>query len=171
MDEQDKAAAFCAAEFPRLVRGLSFYVGSQALAEELAQEALLRACTRWEHVRQLDMPGAWCRRVAMNLANSHLRRRRLERRMQHRLVEREPYEPPDSTTAIAVRQAVAALPVRQRTAVVLRFIYDLPVDGTAAEMGLSPGAVKSLTKRGVATLRAQLGEPVGAQLHLEDDDV
>ena len=162
--------AFCAAQFPRLVRGLTFYVGSQPLAEELAQEALLRACDRWEHVRDLDAPGAWCRRVAMNLATSQLRRRQLERRTRRRLATADHYDDPDTAAALVVREAVADLPVRQRTAVVLRFVHDLSVRDTADEMGLSDNAVKSLTKRATATLREQLGEPVHLSGHLEDDD-
>lgn len=162
--------AFCAAQFPRLVRGLTFYVGSQPLAEELAQEALLRTCDRWEHVRGLDAPGAWCRRVAMNLATSHLRRRQLEWRTRRRLVAADHYDDPDTAAAIVVRETVADLPARQRTAVVLRFVHDLSVRATADEMGLSDDAVKSLTKRATATLREQLGEPVYLAGHMEDDD-
>jgi RNA polymerase sigma factor (sigma-70 family) len=171
VSDKDSAVAFCAEEFPRLVRGLTFYVGSQALAEELAQEALLRACARWERVGGLDSPGAWCRRVAMNLANSHLRRRRLEQRTLQRLAERTIDESTDPTTAIVVHQAVATLPVRQRKAVILRFLYDLPVDATAAEMDVSVDAVKSLTKRAVARLRQQLGDSQLSPLRQEADDV
>lgn len=171
MNDHEHAVAFCAAEFPRLVRGLTFYVGSQALAEELAQEALLRACSRWEHVGQLDRPGAWCRRVAINLANSQLRRRRLERRTRHRLFERNGYTNPDTAMAIVVQQAVAALPSRQRAVVVLRLVYDLSVQDVAAEMGVSVDAVKSLTKRAVATLRAELSDRVPALGRQEVDDV
>lgn len=171
MNDHDRAVEFCAAEFPRLVRGLTFYVGSQALAEELAQEALLRACARWEKVGQLDRPGAWCRRVAINLANSQMRRRRLERRTRHRLFEGDGYTDPDTATAVVVQQAVAALPVRQRTVAVLRLVYDLSVQDTAAEMGVSVDAVKSLTKRAVATLRSELRDPVPALDRQEVDDV
>ena len=171
MNEHDRAVAFCAAEFPRLVRGLTLYVGSQALAEELAQEALLRACSRWEHVEQLDRPGAWCRRVAINLANSQLRRRHLERRIRHRFVEPDGYTDPDTATAIDVQQAVAALPSRQRTVVVLRLVYDLSVQDAAAEMGVSADAVKSLTRRAVSTLRAELSDAMPAVGRQEVNDV
>lgn len=40
-------AAFCEREYPRLVGTLSLYCGDVLLAEELAQEALARACSRW----------------------------------------------------------------------------------------------------------------------------
>ena len=171
MNDHDRAVAFCAAEFPRLVRGLTFYVGSQALAEELAQEALFRACSRWEHVGELERPGAWCRRVAINLANSQLRRRRLERRTRHRLFEGDAFTDPDTATAVVVQQAVSALPARQRTVVVLRLVYDLSVQDVAAEMSLSVDAIKSLTKRAVATLRDELSDPVPVLGHQEVGDV
>ncbi len=154
------AAAFCAAAYPQLVGALSLYVGDRFLAEELAQEALLRACREWPKVSALDSPGGWTWRVATNLANSHFRRRRVARRAQRRLeasVESS-YADPDGGTAIEVRRAVAALPERQRAAFVLRHVQDLTVEETAAQMGASADAVRSLTKRATAMLRDQLGD-------------
>jgi DNA-directed RNA polymerase specialized sigma24 family protein len=46
------------------------------LAEELAQETMVRVARDWEKVSRLDAPGAWAYRVAMNLARSHFRRAR-----------------------------------------------------------------------------------------------
>jgi RNA polymerase sigma factor (sigma-70 family) len=62
-------------------------------------------------------------------------------------------EPADVTDALAVRAAVAALPPRQRAAVVLRYFADLSVDQTAAVLGCAPGTVKSLTSQAIASLR------------------
>lgn len=154
------AAAFCAAAYPQLVGALSLYVGDRFVAEELAQEALLRACRQWPKVSGLDSPGGWTWRVATNLANSHFRRRRIARRAQRPLEAgtEASYVDPDGGDAVAVRRAVAALPERQRTAFVLRHVQELTVEETAAQMGASPDAVKSLTKRAAATLRNRLGE-------------
>lgn len=153
--KRDAASAFCAVEYPRLVGSLTLYVGSQAVAEELAQEALLRAFRRWEYVHRLDAPSAWVWRVAMNLANSHFRRRGAERRARSRLRHeaRAADESHDAAGAIAVRRAVACLPERQRAAVILRYFLDLPVQETARRMDASADAVRSLTKRAVAALR------------------
>jgi DNA-directed RNA polymerase specialized sigma24 family protein len=63
----------CATEYQRLVGTLTLYCGSHAVAQELAQEALIRVCQHWNRVRRLQNPGAWANRVAMNLANSHIR--------------------------------------------------------------------------------------------------
>lgn len=157
----DDAAAFCAREYSRLVRGPSLHVGDRFLAESLAQEALLRACRRWEHVRELEAPGGWTWRVALNLANSGFRRQRVARRAQSRLQDRHQavHHDADSADTIAVRAAVAALPRRQRSAIVLRYFLDLPVADAAAAMGCSSDAVRSLTKRAVAALRDVLAEP------------
>jgi DNA-directed RNA polymerase specialized sigma24 family protein len=82
---RDDASAFCAAIYGRLVGGLALYVADRAVAEELAQEALLRTFARWDHVRALDTPEAWTWRIAMNLATSTFRRRSAERRARRRL--------------------------------------------------------------------------------------
>lgn len=160
------AVAFCSEEFPRLVAALGLYVGDEAVAEELAQEALLRACRRWERVSQLESPGGWTWRVARNLANSHLRRRQAERRARSRLGSREhASDDRDVAGTHAVRRAVAGLPKGQRQVLVLRYFLDWSVEATATELGMSADAVRSLTKRAVAALREELvsGERETAQ--------
>lgn len=154
------AAAFCAATYPQLVGALSLYVGDRFLAEELAQEALLRACRQWSKVSALDAPGGWTWRVATNLANSHFRRRRVARRAQRRLEASTDvsYVDPDGGDAVEIRRAVAALPERQRNAFVLRHVQELTVEETATRMDTSVDAVRSLTKRATATLRGQLSD-------------
>lgn len=64
-------AAFCQREQARLVGMLDLYLGDLGTAEEIAQEALLRACEHWEKVVDMRDPGAWLRTVAMNLARCH----------------------------------------------------------------------------------------------------
>lgn len=159
------AARFCADEYPQLVRALSLYVGDAYVAEEIAQEALLRACRLWSKVADLESPGGLTWRVATNLANSHLRRQRVARRARRRLAGQTEtvHRDPDGGDAVAVRRVVAALPERQRAALVLRHVQELTVEQTAERMGCSTDAVRSLTKRATATLRDQLGDvqPVG----------
>ena len=156
---------FCHRVRPRLVGTLSLLCGDGDAAEELAQETLARVWLRWSRVRELGEPvaTAWTYRVAINLANSWVRRRMAERRARARLAAGTHIDP-DPADAVAVRQAVAALPRRQRTALVLRYYADLPVGEVAALMGCAPGTVKSLTSKALAALRRvegmQLAEEV-----------
>lgn len=161
MGDGSDAVAFCAKEFPRLVGALGLYVGDEAVAEELAQEALLRACRRWERVSRVESPGGWTWRVARNLATSHLRRWQAERRARARLSTRERVSErtADAAEAQAVRRAVARLPERQRQVLVLRYFLDWSVEATASELGASADAVRSLTKRAVAALRVEFNSP------------
>lgn len=149
---RDDASAFCAAIYGRLVGGLALYVADRAVAEELAQEALLRTFARWDHVRALDTPEAWTWRIAMNLATSTFRRRSAERRARQRLEPITEARDEDQTDQIAVRRAIGQLPKRQRMVLVLRFYLELSVAETAAQMNATDDAVRSLTKRAVAAL-------------------
>ena len=149
---------FCREQHPRLVGILSLYIGDAAVAEELAQEALLRAARHWDRVRSLDAPGGWVYRVAINLANSHFRRRRVERRVARRLQATATASVLATADQLAVRQAVAGLPRRQREVVVLRHLEDLSVADVAALLQVTHDAVMSLTKRAMAALRSQLVE-------------
>jgi RNA polymerase sigma factor (sigma-70 family) len=156
--------AFCREIHPQLVGALTFYVGDQAVAEELAQEVLVRIWQHWAEVGTYTSPRSWAFRVAYNLANSGLRRRAAERRARARLDAPAAVDVDGGAWAdrIAVRVAVAALPDRQRAAVVLRYFAGLPVDETAAAMGCPDGTVKALTSRAVARLRTVLGDAVDA---------
>lgn len=165
--EDDDFTFFCMREHPRLVGSLTLYCGRIDVAEELAQEALARACLGWPRVRLMSSPGAWVHRVAMNLANSWFRRLSVERRARQRQHQRDAPEDTDTAERMAVRAAISRLPRRQRMAVVLRYYLDLPVAETAAEMQCAEGTVKALTFKGLAGLRSQLEEREGAS-HVAD---
>ncbi len=170
MEAPHDLVVFCDREYPRLVGALDLYIGDLLVAEELAQEALVRASQRWSRVSQLDSPGGWTYRVALNLANSWFRRRAAERRARSRIMDHPAvHHDPDGADRAAVRAAVAALPEQQRTALVLRYYLDLSAGEVADRLGTTPGAVRASTKRAVAALREQLG-PDAPDLQ-EDDDV
>jgi RNA polymerase sigma factor (sigma-70 family) len=149
-------AAFCRVQHPRLVGLLSLYCGDALVGEELAQEALARACRDWSKVRRLQRPEAWATRVALNLANSHFRRRRYERRARERLGAGavRGTEPADAAAAVALRRALLVLPQRQRGALVLRYYSDLPVTEIAEMLECPVSTAKSHIRRGLARLRA-----------------
>lgn len=155
---EDDRVAFCEREYPRLVGSLTLYVGDRDLAVELAQEALARACQHWRRVGRMGSPGAWVHRVGINLANSVFVRRRAERSALHRCrSSAEVTMDEDGTVALVLREAVAALPKRQRAAVVLRFYADLTVAEVAELMGCAEGTVKALTHQGIGNLRKTTG--------------
>jgi RNA polymerase sigma factor (sigma-70 family) len=156
--------AFCVEIHPQLVGALTFSLGDQAVAEELAQEVLVRVWQHWDEVGAYASPRSWAFRVAYNLANSGLRRRGAERRARARLGAPTDVDVDGGAWAdcLAVRDAVTALPHRQRTAVVLRYFVGLSVDEAAAAMACPDGTVKSLTHRAIAQLRTVLGDAVDA---------
>lgn len=147
--------SFCRDQYPRLVGMLGLYCGDRAVAEELAQEALTRACRDWGRVRTKGDPAAWIRRVAINLTNSYFRRKLAERRATARLEsQRLPATEPDPTAAIGLREAIAKLPRRQRTAVILHYYLDMPFSEVADFMGVPQSTAKSLSGRAIRRLRA-----------------
>lgn len=166
-DDPTGVIGFCHRVRPRLVGTLSLICGDGDTAEELAQETLARVWRHWSRVRELGEPlaTAWTYRVAINLTNSWLRRRVAERRARARLGAQAAgaHIDPDPADAVAIRRAVAALPRRQRTALVLRYYADLPVAEVAALMGCAPGTVKSLTSKALTALRKVEGLHVAAE--------
>lgn len=158
--------AFAEDSYARLVGTLVLYCGEVEIAEELAHDTLVRAQERWDDVSQMDAPGAWLHRVAVNLANSYFRRRLAERRAVNRAsIQRVGRHVPDPDAALLVRRAVAGLPPRQREAVILRHFHDLPVVGAAETMGITAGSMKQLTHRALTSLRQDPG--VGSMLTQE----
>ncbi|MDP8927537.1 MAG: RNA polymerase sigma factor [Actinomycetota bacterium] len=172
-DERAEMEAFCADAFPRLVGALALHTGDVHLAEELAQEALLRACRRWSTVGRMDSPGGWAYRVGVNLASNRFRRRAAARRAHQRLAaEGNGSEGGgDLSDAIAVRQALVQLTDVQRQAVILRFYFGMTAPQVADVTGSTAGAVRALIHRALATLREVLGPAVGVMVDEEAVDV
>lgn len=146
--------AMVSSEWPRLVGALALYTGDGALAEDLAQETVERLARNWKKVRRLDKPAAWTYQVGFNLARSHFRRLRTARRARSRLATAETMNEPDPADAMAVREAVARLPDRERRVLLLRYWVGLPVAEVAAAIGCPEGTVKTLTRRAIARLRS-----------------
>jgi RNA polymerase sigma-70 factor, ECF subfamily len=150
--------AFYTATVGRLLGQLFPVTGDLHEAEEVVQEAYARASTRWARLRDYDVPEAWVRRVAMNLAAD--RGRRLQRQARALLRAGPPaHVPPASVEAMALAEALRVLPMHQRQAIVLHHLVDLPVEEVAATLGARTGTVKSWLARGRKALAATLGDP------------
>jgi RNA polymerase sigma-70 factor (sigma-E family) len=132
--------------------------GNRATAEDLVHDAFVRLAGRLLHVRDPGGFHAYLRTTVVNLTRSHFRRRGVERRYAERQAPPRPVEQPDLSGREELRLALLALPVRQRTAIVLRYYEDLSEAQTADLMRLRPAAVKSLVSRGMATLRQMIGK-------------
>jgi len=153
--------SFVEQEYTRLVRALTLFCGDVGVAEELAQDAFARAFQRWGHVAAMERPGAWVRTVAFNLARSRFRRGAAERRALARHGAAPTMEAATEVAdGIAVREAVAALPSRQREVLIHRYFLGASVAETAADVGISENAVKSAAFKGIENLRHQLGHDV-----------
>lgn len=140
-----------------LLRVAYLLTGDRHAAEDLLQEVLEQVFVRWRRVR--TTPEAYARRALVNRAANRWRRR--SRRPESALGDLDPATP-DATDGVALREAVVAalrtVPLRQRAAVVLRYLEDLSVTETAAALDCSEGAVKSHTARGLAKLREALAD-------------
>jgi RNA polymerase sigma-70 factor (ECF subfamily) len=149
--------AFFHREYPRMV-GLAYAIsGSRWAAEELAQEACLRAFKSWPSISSYDKPGAWLRRVTINLSNSFVRRRVNElKALERYAVGRvEPVDPhPDDDADFW--SAVVSLPRRQRAVVVLRYVDDLATTDIADVLEISESSVRTHLQRGREALEAYL---------------
>jgi RNA polymerase sigma-70 factor (sigma-E family) len=122
-------------------------VGSVDQAEELVHDAFARLYERWDRV---DNPGGYLRTCVVNGCRDRLRRRRVEERHASAAVGGSD---PDTDHLADV---LAALPYKQRAAVVLRYYEDRSEADIADLLGVRPGTVKSLLHRGLASLREVL---------------
>lgn len=147
-------------EYPRMVAVAYAVSGSRWAAEELAQEACLRAYRSWGKVSGYDKPGAWLRRVTINLATSFVRRRISEVKAVEKYALRR-IEPVDAhpEDELVFWTEVRRLPRRQREAVVLRYVDDMEGAEIAEVMGVSESAVRTHLQRGREALaKALTGE-------------
>lgn len=130
--------------------------GSRELGADLAHEAMLRAFHEWGKVGVLDRPGAWVRRVLINLATDAHRRRVREMRALERLPVGGVSAPCDVVDD-QFWQALRALPDLQRNAAVLFYVDDLAVERIAEVLNVASGTVKKALFNARRNLAHSLG--------------
>jgi RNA polymerase sigma factor (sigma-70 family) len=144
--------------YRRLVGQLYAICGNLGEAEDVVQEAFVRAVEKPRRFAQLDNPEAWLRTVALNA----LRRRYRRATLFHGLLSRAVV--PDTTTAglsadrVALIEGLRQLPYEQREAIALHHIVDLPVREIAVQLGVPEGTVKARLARGRARLAPLVAE-------------
>ena len=136
--------AFYAEHYTGLVRLAGLLSGSADTAPDLVQDCFVRLHAHWDSVRE---PLPYVRRSVVHACASHHRRVAVARR--HPPVEPRPAE----LGADELEDALAALPARQRAAVVLRYYADLSDADIARALHCREGTVRSLVSRALADLR------------------
>lgn len=145
--------AFVRARHTALLRYGTVLTGDPHSAADLVQDALERTGLAWSRVQSQGDPEGYVRRTMANRNISTWRRLRRER-----LVGSPPegsYE--DRPQDDVMWQVLARLPRRQRTVLVLRYYEDLSEAEIARVLGIAPGTVKSQASKGIAALRAAIG--------------
>ena len=158
MDDVEFVRQVYDASYRRLLGQLVGVTGSLAEAEDVVQEAFVRAIDHAGRLRRADNPEAWLRTVAVNLARSRWRRVRRFAGLAPRLVD-EPVADERGAERVALVAALRTLPAAQREAIALHHLADLPVHEVAATLGVPVGTVKARLSRGRAALAALLGDP------------
>lgn len=154
-----------ARKLPRLLALAQRLLGNRGEAEEVAQDAFVRL---WQQAPRWRSGEArfdtWLHRVALNLCHDRLRGRREETRDE---LPESADPAPGPAERLAGRQcrarmdaALAALPPRQREALVLQYYQELPQADAAALMGISVDALESLLARARRGLRAHLNQEI-----------
>ncbi|GAA4933307.1 SigE family RNA polymerase sigma factor [Streptomonospora halophila] len=146
-------------QYRPLVRLATLLVRDSGTAEEVVQDAFVAMHGAWRRLRDPNKALSYLRQSVVNRARSVLRHRAV-------VEKHAPKALPDAPSAeqgamgelerAAVIEALRELPTRQREAIVLRYYGDLSEAQIADAMGISRGAVKSHTARGIAALRSVL---------------
>ncbi len=151
-------------QHPRLCSLLGLYCGDSGIGEDLAQEALARACRDWPKICRLASPDAWIYRVGVNLAHSHFRRRAIEARAKRLLGLSPPQEVGEpSPEGAFLLEIIKKLPHRQRSALLLQYYFDLPVREVAQALDCPEGTVKTLVHKAKEAVRGSYNESEGGR--------
>jgi RNA polymerase sigma-70 factor (sigma-E family) len=167
MRDDQEFEDFVAVSQPALRRTAYLLCGDWQLASDYVQEGLIRVYRRWPRLERDGRLHAYAKRAVVSAALDARRRRSSTEVVSDTSVigaGRVPDHAHPSSERLALMQALAALPPRQRACVVLRYYEDLPVAEVAEILGISDGTVKSQTSRGIASLQS-------AYAVIRDDDL
>jgi RNA polymerase sigma-70 factor (sigma-E family) len=146
-------------EYKSLVRLAVLLLHDVPTAEDVVQDAFIAMHAGWRRLRDTEKALSYLRQTVVNRSRSILRHRTVVDRNAPKHVPDEPSAEAGAIRALersAVIRALRGLPGRQREALVLRYYADLSEAQIAATMGISRGAVKSHTARGIAALKSVL---------------
>lgn len=151
---------FYAEHYPPVVALVYALTGSRWAAEDLAQEAFLRAHSDWEEIGRYDSPAGWIRTVAANLARSRFRRLGAETRALSRWFGATAHAFPDlEPQEVDFWRHVRALPRRQAEVVALHYLEDMSVRDIASTLGIAESSVKNSLAQG----RTKLAESIATE--------
>src|SRR5438552_2322940 len=145
-------------EFHSVFRSIRAVVLDSAAAEDLTQETFVRAYRARNRYTPTAPPGAWLRRIGINLAISYLRRQKLARFLPARLYvapDRRDYDRAEARDV--VEKALTALSPKLRAAVVLHYYEGLTREEIAEVLGVPAGTVASRIAKAVAIMRKAMG--------------
>jgi len=155
----DRFAAYVRDRGEHHLRVAVLLTGDWHAAEDLVQASLVKLYRAWPTLQLDGSPDAYLRRIMVNTHRSWWRARWRRETPSGDLPETVVADFADGKALSAqVRQALAALPRRQRAVLVLRYYADLPEAEVAVLLGCTTGTVKTHTHRGLRALREILGE-------------
>jgi RNA polymerase sigma-70 factor (ECF subfamily) len=166
--------------YSRKMINLAYQItGDRDQAEDLAQETFFRAYKSASRYTEIAKFSTWLYTIAINLCRNELRRRKFKPFSLEEMAEREDegkirVDIADETTkpdselerkeiAHHVRRAVAQVPAKFRTALVLRDIQGLTYEEIGAILGLPEGTVKSRINRGRLKVKETLSPIFGSR--------
>lgn len=141
-------------EYAPVYRAIRAVVLDAAAAEDLTQETFVRAYKARHRYQPTAPPGAWLRRIGVNLAISYLRRQKLARFLPARLYvapDRREYDQAEARDVVS--KALAALSPKLRAAIVLHYYEGLTREEIAGVLGVPAGTVASRIAKAVAIMR------------------
>ena len=152
------------ASYRRLVVQLYGVTGNLDEAEDLVQEAFVRAAASGRRFDRVENPEAWLRTTAINQHRSRWRKLRNGQRARTRMLP--PRDPEALESHLEIITALRALPEAQREVIALHYLAVLPVEAIARELGVPPGTVKSRLSRGRDALAVLLSYADGGIDHV-----
>jgi RNA polymerase sigma-70 factor (ECF subfamily) len=145
-------------QYTSLYRSIRAVVLDASAAEDLTQEAFVRAYRARHRYTPTAPPGAWLRRIGINLAISYLRRQKLARVLPARLYiapDRRDYDRAEARDVVT--KALRTLSPKLRAAIVLHYYDGLTREEIASVLGVPAGTVASRIAKAVAIMRKSIG--------------
>ena len=136
--------AVYSAVYRDLLRVAFVLTGSGPAAEDVVHDVFAKVGPR---IDTLDQPAAYLRVAVVNRCRS------LHRRSVAAPPPDNPIDAVMDVGVVELRDALMALPIRQRSAIVLRYLCDLSEEEIASNLNCRRSTVRSLVRRGLAELR------------------
>jgi len=155
--KHEKLLTHCITEHKENVYRLAYsYVKNKDDALDIVQDAIYKAMTNMDRLKDSEAVKSWFYRIVVNTALDFLRRKKIVHMVDHEIIESHAPGVEDVYSDLDLQRTLDELPVKYRSVIVLRYFEDMKIEEVADVLGENVNTIKTRLYQALQLLRIKM---------------